>query len=141
MVKHWPGGGAVEGGRDAHFGCGKYSVYPGNNFEEHMIPFTEGAFKLKDGTKSASAVMPYYTIIHGQIGEDECGCSYSRYLVTDLLRERFGFDGVVCTDWNITYDETTVMIFTPENAGCGKPVFRQNAVTKLSWPALISLAV
>lgn len=108
MVKHWPGGGAVEGGRDAHFGCGKYSVYPGNNFQEHMVPFTEGAFKLKDGTKSASAVMPYYTIIHGQIGEDECGCSYSRYLVTDLLRERFGFDGVVCTDWNITYDETTV---------------------------------
>ena len=32
MVKHWPGGGAVEGGRDAHFGCGKYSVYPGNKF-------------------------------------------------------------------------------------------------------------
>ena len=29
MVKHWPGGGSGEGGRDAHFGTGKYAVYPG----------------------------------------------------------------------------------------------------------------
>lgn len=29
MVKHWPGGGSGEGGRDAHYGYGKYAVYPG----------------------------------------------------------------------------------------------------------------
>ena len=40
MVKHWPGGGTGEGGRDAHFSYGKYAVYPGDNFEEHLKPFT-----------------------------------------------------------------------------------------------------
>jgi beta-glucosidase len=25
MVKHWPGGGAGEGGRDAHYSYGKYA--------------------------------------------------------------------------------------------------------------------
>ncbi len=42
MIKHWPGGGPGEAGRDAHFSFGKYAVYPGNNFDDHMIPFTEG---------------------------------------------------------------------------------------------------
>ena len=28
MAKHWPGGGTCEGGRDAHYGFGKYAVYP-----------------------------------------------------------------------------------------------------------------
>jgi len=32
MSKHFPGGGACEGGRDAHFAYGKYAVYPGKNF-------------------------------------------------------------------------------------------------------------
>lgn len=62
MVKHWPGGGTGEGGRDAHFSYGKYAVYPGDNFGEHLKPFTEGAFQLEGKTKEASAVMPYYTI-------------------------------------------------------------------------------
>ena len=34
MAKHWPGAGAVEAGREAHFPCGKYAVYPGGNFED-----------------------------------------------------------------------------------------------------------
>ena len=51
MVKHFPGGGPCEGGRDAHYACGKYAVYPGDNFKEHLKPFLEGAFRLKDGTK------------------------------------------------------------------------------------------
>ena len=108
MVKHWPGGGAVEGGRDAHFACGKYSVYPGGNFDEHLVPFTEGAFNLEGKTQKASAVMPYYTIIYGQPGGENVGCSYSKYLIRDLLREKYGYDEVVCTDWNITADETEV---------------------------------
>jgi Beta-glucosidase-related glycosidases len=108
MVKHWPGGGSGEGGRDAHFGCGKYAVYPGNNFEEHLLPFTEGAFKLEGKTGQASAVMPYYTISTDQdlINGENVGNSYSSYLINDLLREKYGYDGVVCTDWLITADET-----------------------------------
>lgn len=61
MVKHWPGGGPEEGGRDAHFSFGKYTVYPGGNFEQHIRPFVEGAFRLNGKTRKAAAVMPYYT--------------------------------------------------------------------------------
>jgi len=106
MVKHWPGGGTGESGRDAHYVYGKYAVYPGGRFEEHMRPFTEGAFRLKDGTGKAAAVMPYYTVCWEQdkkYGEN-VGNSYSRYIIEDLLRKREGYDGVVCTDWGITDD-------------------------------------
>lgn len=113
MVKHWPGGGPEEGGRDAHFGYGKYAVYPGGNFENLLRPFTEGAFKLEGGTEMAASVMPYYTISYGQNGGSGSnrGNSYNRYLITDLLREKYGFDGVVCTDWMITADVSGVSRF------------------------------
>ncbi|WP_424768192.1 glycoside hydrolase family 3 N-terminal domain-containing protein [Paenibacillus sp. sgz302251] len=107
MAKHWPGGGSGEGGRDAHFGYGKYAVYPGANFDEHLVPFTEGAFRLSGKTGQASAVMPYYTISVGQDPKngENVGNSYNSYLINDLLREKYGYDGVVCTDWGITADE------------------------------------
>jgi beta-glucosidase len=113
MVKHWPGGGSGEGGRDAHFGCGKYAVYPAGREEDHLKPFTEGAFKLEGKTRSAAAVMPYYTISWGmdrKYGEN-VGNSYSKYIITDLLREKYGYDGVVCTDWGITADSGPVDLF------------------------------
>ena len=109
MVKHWPGGGTGEAGRDAHFSFGKYAVYPGKNFEEHLKPFTEGAFKLNGATGMASAVMPYYTISTGvDPSGKNVGNSFSKYIITDLLREKYGYDGVVCTDWNITYDNAGI---------------------------------
>ncbi|MBR5075740.1 MAG: hypothetical protein IKX28_01855 [Bacteroidales bacterium] len=112
MVKHWPSGGPEEGGRDAHFNYGKYAVYPGGRFETHLRPFTEGAFRLEGGTQSASAVMPYYTISYGADPSGKnVGNSYNRYIITDLLRGKYGFDGVVCTDWNITYDNAAVESF------------------------------
>ncbi len=104
MVKHWPGGGAGEGGRDAHYNFGKYAVFPGNRLNEHMKPFTEGAFALDGPTKKAAAVMPYYSISWDQdktYGEN-VGNSYSKYFISDLLREENHYDGVVCTDWRIT---------------------------------------
>jgi len=106
MVKHWPGGGPEEGGRDAHFGYGAYAIYPGNNLNDHMKPFTEGAFKLEGPTKMAAAVMPYYTISFNQdtVNNENVGNSYNKYLITDLLRVKYGYDGVVCTDWMITKD-------------------------------------
>jgi beta-glucosidase len=110
MVKHWPGGGPEEGGRDGHFGYGAYAVYPGNNLKDHLKPFTEGAFKLKGLTGMASAVMPYYTISYNQdtkYGEN-VGNSYSRYIISDLLRGEYKYDGVVCTDWGITSDVTAI---------------------------------
>lgn len=105
MVKHWPSGGPEEGGRDAHYNYGKYAVYPGGAFETHLKPFTEGAFKLAGPTLKASAVMPYYTISTGiDPSGNNVGNSFSKYIITDLLREKYAYDGVVCTDWNITYD-------------------------------------
>ncbi|MBT8307156.1 MAG: glycoside hydrolase family 3 protein [Maribacter sp.] len=118
MVKHWPGGGSGEAGRDAHFGMGKFAVYPGNNFEEHLIPFTEGAFKLKRGTKMASAVMPYYTISWNQDtkNNENVGNAYNEYIIADLLRGKYAYDGVLCTDWGITRDHNVM-----DNFVDGKP--------------------
>lgn len=106
MVKHWPGGGSGEGGRDAHFGCGKYAVYPNKNYDEHMKPFVDGAFKLTGNTKKASAVMPYYTISTDLDDLENVGNSYNKHIITDLLRNEYNYDEVVCTDWLITADET-----------------------------------
>ena len=108
MVKHWPGGGSGEGGRDAHYGFGKYAVYPGNNFDIHQLPFTQGAFKLEGPTSMATAVMPYYTISFNQdtVNSENVGNAYSKYIITDLLRGKYGFNGVVCTDWGVTRDHT-----------------------------------
>lgn len=106
MSKHWPGGGTVEAGRDAHWAFGKYAVYPGKNFDTQLRPFVEGAFHLEGKTGSTAAIMPYYTISYNQA---EDGTNYannfSKYIITDLLREKYGFDGVVCTDWLVTKDE------------------------------------
>ncbi|CCG98138.1 glycoside hydrolase family 3 domain protein [Fibrella aestuarina BUZ 2] len=113
MVKHWPGGGSGEGGRDAHYGYGKYAVYPGNNFESHFLPFINGAFKLKGKTGTVASVMPYYTISTNQDKKngENVGNSYNRYIIGDLLRGKYKYDGVVCTDWNITANETAVDVF------------------------------
>ena len=120
MVKHWPGGGPEEAGRDAHYSYGKFAVYPGNNLDEHLVSFIDGAFKLHGKTKSASAVMPYYTISFDQDKKngENVGNSYSMYLITDLLRKKYHYDGVVCTDWLVTADEgKTADIFAGKSWG------------------------
>lgn len=109
MVKHWPGGGSGEGGRDAHSSFGKYAVYPGGNFEEHLRPFLEGAFRLRGKTGRAAAVMPYYTISWGADSSGKnVGNGFSSFIINELLRKKYGYDGVVCTDWGITHDYTAI---------------------------------
>ncbi|MFI5124304.1 MAG: glycoside hydrolase family 3 N-terminal domain-containing protein [Chitinophagales bacterium] len=110
MVKHWPGGGSGEGGRDAHYAYGKYAVYPGHNFTQLLTPFTEGAFKLEGKTKMSAAVMPYYTISFNQDAKrgENVANNYNAYIINDLLRNKYHFDGVVCTDWLVTGDETAI---------------------------------
>lgn len=113
MIKHWPGGGSGEGGRDAHYSFGKYAVFPGGRLADHMQPFTEGAFKLNGKTGMASAVMPYYTIstdIDTKNGEN-VGNAYSDYLINDVLRGEYGYEGVVCTDWGVTRTHAAVNSF------------------------------
>lgn len=106
MAKHWPGGGTGEGGRDAHYAFGAYAVYPGNRFQLHLKSFIEGAFEIDGPTKRVSSIMPYYTVsydIDKKYGKN-VGNSYSRYIIKDLLRDKYNFDGIVCTDWGITAD-------------------------------------
>jgi beta-glucosidase len=118
MVKHWPGGGSGEAGRDAHYGMGKFAVYPSGQFGLHFIPFTQGAFKLKGKTKMATAVMPYYTISVNQDtkNKENVGNSYNAFIINDLLRKKYKYDGVVCTDWGITGNKTQM-----DNFVGGKP--------------------
>lgn len=111
MAKHWPGGGPCEAGRDAHYPFGKYAVYPGDNFKDHLKPFTEGAFQLDGPTGCVSAIMPYYTVSWNRDTKNgkNVGNSYSEYLIQDLLRKTYHYDGIVCTDWGITGDPAPTM--------------------------------
>ena len=95
MVKHFSGGGPQKDGEDAHFPYGKEQVYPGNNFDYHLIPFTKGALPANTGQ-----IMPYYGIPVGQTKE-EVGFGFNKEIITELLRDSLKFDGVICTDWNI----------------------------------------
>lgn len=103
MVKHWPGGGTGEGGRDAHYAYGKYAVFPGRQEELHRKPFLEAAFHLEGPTKKAAAVMPYYTVswLNDEEHNERVGNAFHRYLIRDLLREKYQYDGIVCTDWGV----------------------------------------
>ena len=95
IIKHWPGGGTGEGGRDAHLSIGKYGVFPGVRIDTHM-----DAFCL-----DAAGVMPYYTVSWNQDPSGEnVGNSYSSYIIDTLLRHRYGYEGIVCTDWGIVPD-------------------------------------
>ena len=136
MIKHWPGGGPGEAGRDAHYAYGKYAVYPGKNWEELKKPFTDGAFKLDGKTKMASAVMPYYTISVGQNGGGvDIANSYNKFLITDELRNKYKYEGVVCTDWGITADETGVETFA------GKPWGAENMTVAERHYAILKAGV
>lgn len=97
MVKHFSGGGPQEDGRDAHFPPGRQR-YKGGNFNYHLIPFVKGAFAA-----GAAQVMPYYGIPVGQTTED-VGFGYNRDIITGLLRNKYKFDGIVCTDWGLVSD-------------------------------------
>ena len=95
---------------------------PGNNFTQHFIPFTEGAFKLNGKTEMASAVMPYYTISYNQDkkNNENVANSYNAYIINDLLRKKYKYDGVVCTDWFVTGDEVQSTYLSQENHGALK---------------------
>jgi beta-glucosidase len=97
MTKHFPGGGPQKAGEDPHFAYGKEQVYPGNNFDYHLIPF---AAAFAAGT---AQMMPYYGVPIG-LRFEEVAFGFNRDIITGLLRETYGFDGVVCTDWMLLTD-------------------------------------
>lgn len=97
MTKHFPGGGPQKEGLDPHFAFQKGQIYPGKNFDYHLIPF-EAAFQA--GT---AAIMPYYGVPMDQTDEN-VGMSYNKTIITQLLRKKYKYDGVVCTDWGLISD-------------------------------------
>ncbi|WP_242120581.1 glycoside hydrolase family 3 protein [Aestuariivivens sediminicola] len=99
MTKHFPGGGPQKEGLDPHFSIQKGQIYPGNNFDYHLIPF-EAAFKM-----NTASIMPYYGVPTGQTDED-VAMAYNKTIITDLLRKKYNYDGVVCTDWGLITDVT-----------------------------------
>ncbi len=101
VVKHWVGYGAQKNGLDSHSAYGKYASIAGS-LDMHIKPFL-GAFAAHVG-----GVMPTYSILEGATvnGQplEQVGAGYNRQLLTDLLRKRYGFQGIILTDWLITND-------------------------------------
>lgn len=100
--KHFPGGGPQKDGEDAHFPYGREQVYPGGRFDDHLKPFPP---IIEAGT---AGIMPYYGMpidleVDGEPIEP-IGFGYNKQVVTGLLREKLGYDGVVVTDWELVND-------------------------------------
>lgn len=101
-TKHFPGGGPQKDGEDAHFPYGREQVYEENTFADHLTPFLAA---LDAGT---AGIMPYYGMPVGLSIEgepiEEVGFGYNRQILTGLLREKLGYDGVILTDWELVND-------------------------------------
>jgi beta-glucosidase len=97
MIKHLPGDGMGEGGRESHFEGGKYAVYPGGNLDEHLEPFLAAL--------DSASVMTSYSIGLDADGEpvlgERAGSAYDKDKV-DLLRADQDYQGVIVTDWGVT---------------------------------------
>lgn len=106
VVKHWLGYGAQRGGLDSHNYYGRFADFGpaqgATNLEYHIRPYL-GAFAAH-----VAGVMPTYSILHGATWEgrpvEQVGAGFNQQLIGDLLRGRYGFKGLVLTDWGITND-------------------------------------
>jgi beta-glucosidase len=90
VTKHFPGDGPVKDGYDPHNNYGKWTIYPGNQFDYHLIPFRAA---LEAGT---GGIMGGYFI---PVGKDTVAINFSKAMIDGLLREKMGFQGLVVTDW------------------------------------------
>lgn len=127
MLKHWPGDGSAEGGRESHAKVGKYAVYPGDNMEEAISVF-DSTLKNVSGTQLAASIMPSYSIAIDKDGNpigEALGSGLSAYKMQTLLRDERDYDGIVCTDWGVggvykgnldgTYEGGGGMVWGAEN--------------------------
>lgn len=99
MAKRFPGNGSSEGGRNGHAKSGWLDVFPGGGEEAQFIPYMDGAFALDSLTETAAAVMISYSTF--DTDTEQVGGAFSEYVCDTLLRERFEFEGVACSDWGI----------------------------------------
>ena len=94
-TKHFPGAGPADDGQDAHYSFGKNQVYPGKNLEYHLPPWKAA---IAAGT---AMIMPYYAVPKGMTSED-VGMAYNKEIITDLLRNKLGYTGVINSDTGIS---------------------------------------
>lgn len=109
MTKHFPGGGPQREGLDPHFEFQKGQIYPGGQFNYHLIPF-EAA--IQAGT---AAIMPYYGVPLDQTDEN-IAMAFNQAIITGLLRKKYQYDGVICTDWGLITDLVTPEFTWPARA-------------------------
>jgi len=83
-LKHYVGYGASEGGRD----YSATEIPPQALWERHLPPFEAGV------RAGARAVMSAFNDLNG------VPTSGNRQTLTEILRERWQFDGLVVSDWN-----------------------------------------
>jgi beta-glucosidase len=102
VAKHWVGYGAAKEGFDSHNYYGRFATFPGANFEYHVRPF------LPAFAANVAGVMPTYSILEGATWDGEpieaVGAGFNHQLLTELLRGRYRFRGIVLTDWAVTND-------------------------------------
>lgn len=106
MLKHYVGEGCSEGGRNDHASTGAYNVFPGDNFNAHLVPFLDGGMKLDSKTEQMASVMPCYGIAYSEdekYGEN-VGSGYNKRNLS-ILRNA-GWDGMFVTDWGILTSQT-----------------------------------
>lgn len=109
MTKHFPGGGPQKEGLDPHFEFQKGQVYPGDNFDYHLIPFETAL------AANTAAIMPYYGIPVDQTDEN-VAMAFNKAIITGLLRQKYQYDGVVCTDWGLITDRPIADTIWPARA-------------------------
>ncbi|CAB3785350.1 glycoside hydrolase family 3 protein [Paraburkholderia fynbosensis] len=125
VVKHWAAYGAQKSGFDSHNYYGRYATYPGNNFAYHLKPF-EGAFAANVGSVMPTYSEPDAPVTVDGIALEQVGAAYDKALLTDLLRGKYGFKGVIVSDWLIAADcDSNCMngasSGSPSFAGLGMP--------------------
>jgi beta-glucosidase len=124
MTKHFPGGGPQKDGEDPHFAYGREQVYPGGQTEYHLKPFRAA---IAAGT---SQIMPYYGMPIGTDWE-EVGFAFSHAVITQLLRDELGFDGIVCTDWGLIGDSVIMGQPMPARAWGAEHLSELDRVVKI----------
>ncbi|MCD8074899.1 MAG: hypothetical protein LUF27_07665 [Lachnospiraceae bacterium] len=108
QIKHFPGEGSDEGGRDSHDSYGKYLIYPTEGSMDTLLTPFRNAMSLSGATGQVSGVMPCYSVLIGSDGnpldDEEVGGGFSDYLLQDVLRDELGFEGVISSDFEIVTD-------------------------------------
>lgn len=89
VLKHYPGHGATLG--DSHQGYAYTDKTLDELMEAELVPFQKG---IQEGIRF---IMAGHISVPSVIGE-EVPCSLSSYMITDVLREKMGYDGIVITD-------------------------------------------